>query len=181
MDIVLLVGRLLLAAVFAVAGFAKFADRVSTRQTILNFGIPIALARPLTSLLPLAEIAVAMALLVTGLARWGAAGALALLVLFTVGIGVNLGQGRTPACRCFGQFHSTPIGRKTLGRNALLASVAGFVVWEGWDGAGASLFGWVDELTLDERIGPSSDCLPLSCSRLKDGCWSIYSVGMAYS
>jgi uncharacterized membrane protein YphA (DoxX/SURF4 family) len=58
MDSFLLVARLLLALVFAVAGVAKLADREGSRRAIVDFGVPSALAAPL-GLLSLAELAVA--------------------------------------------------------------------------------------------------------------------------
>jgi uncharacterized membrane protein YphA (DoxX/SURF4 family) len=48
--------RLVLAAVFAVAGVAKLADRAGSRQAIVDFGLPARLATPLGILLPLYEL-----------------------------------------------------------------------------------------------------------------------------
>jgi thiol-disulfide isomerase/thioredoxin len=143
-----LLGRLLLALVFAVAGAAKLADREGSRQAIVDFGVPSALAAPLGLLLPLAELAVAATLLPASTAWWGALGALALLSVFVVGISLNLARGRKPDCHCFGQLHSAPAGWKTLGRNGVLAAVAGFVLWEGYNsGAGPSAFAWLGALS----------------------------------
>src|ERR687893_1203985 len=108
MDTVVLLARLLLAAVFVVAGIAKLADREGSRQAVADFCVPAVLASPLGILLPLAELAVAIALIPTATALWGAIGALALLLLFVVGIGANLARGHRPDCRCFGQLHSAP-------------------------------------------------------------------------
>src|SRR5947209_19976636 len=128
MGILLLLAGLLLAAVFVVAGLAKLADRAGSRQALVGFGLPAALAAPLGLLLPLAELAVAVALLPAAWAWWGALGALALLLLFVSGIGYNLAHGRQPDCHCFGQLHSAPAGWPTLTRNLVLAAIAGFVV-----------------------------------------------------
>src|ERR671915_1984862 len=138
----LLIARLLLALVFVVAGIAKLADRTGSRQGLVGFGVPTALAIPLGILLPLAELAVAAALVPTSTAWWGALGALALLLLFVAGIGVNLARGRKPDCHCFGQLHSSPAGWSTLARNGALAALAGFVVWAGYDGVGPSAVSW---------------------------------------
>ena len=46
MNTALLLARLLLVLVFAVAGAAKLADREGSRQAIVNFGVPSALAAP---------------------------------------------------------------------------------------------------------------------------------------
>ena len=153
MEIALLVARLLLAGVFLVAGAAKLTDRPGSRQAVTDFGLPAALATPLGLLLPLAELAVAAALIPTATAWWGGIGALALLLLFVAGISINLLRGKKPDCHCFGQLHSAPAGWKTLLRNGLLAAVAGFVVWEGYDGVGPSPVSWLGTLSPAQSIG----------------------------
>ena len=47
---------------FVVAGISKLADRRGSRQAIIDFGVPTALAAPLGVLLPLVELAVAASL-----------------------------------------------------------------------------------------------------------------------
>jgi peroxiredoxin/uncharacterized membrane protein YphA (DoxX/SURF4 family) len=144
MDTALLIARLLLALVFVVAGLAKLADRKGSSQALIDFGVPAALASPLSTLLPLAELAVAIVLIPTDTAWWGALGALALLLLFVAGISVNLARGKQPECHCFGQLHSAPAGWSTLARNGLLAVLSGLVVWLGWEGdAGQSALSWL--------------------------------------
>jgi peroxiredoxin len=152
MNVVLLLARLLLAVVFVVAGLAKLADRAGSRQALLDFGVPARLVAPLAVLLPLAELAVAVALIPTASAWWGALGALTLLLLFIAAIGYSLARGRTPDCHCFGQIHSAPVGWSTLVRNLILAAIAGFVVGPGRTNAGASAIGWLGTLPLAQRI-----------------------------
>src|SRR5215212_6317049 len=143
----LLGARLVLAGVFAGAGFAKLADRTGSRQAMVDFGLPAALANPLTILLPLAELAVALALIPASTALWGAVGALALLLIFIAGIAINLAGGRKPECHCFGQLHSAPAGWKTLARNGVLAAVAGVILWQGREGVGPSALSWLGTLS----------------------------------
>jgi peroxiredoxin len=150
----------LLALVFAVAGVAKLADRAGSRQAIADFGVPTALAGPLGILLPLAELAVAAALVPTTTAWRGAVGALVLLTLFAVAIVTNLARGRRPSCRCFGQLHSAPAGWSTLARNAVLAAPAALVVWHGREGeVGPSAVGWVGALSAVQGLGLSAAVL----------------------
>jgi methylamine dehydrogenase accessory protein MauD len=153
MDVALLLARLLLASVFTVAGVAKLADREGSRRALADFGVPAPLASPLAVLLPLAELAVAAALIPAATAWWGAAGALALLLLFVAAIAANLARGRKAECHCFGQLHSEPAGWKTLARNGVLAAVAGFVVWWGYGGAGPSAVGWLAGLSGTQVAG----------------------------
>ena len=140
----LLIGRLVLAAVFSVAGITKLIDREGSRQAFADFGLPASLATPLVILLPVTELAVAIALLPASTAFWGAVGALVLLLLFVAGIGANLARGRRPDCHCFGQLHSAPAGWKTLTRNGVLAALAGFLVWSGWNSdVGLGALDWI--------------------------------------
>jgi peroxiredoxin len=153
MDIVILFARLLLAAVFVVAGVAKLADREGSRRAVADFGVPSALAAPLGILLPLAELAVAAALIPTSTAFWGAVGALVLLLLFVAGIGANLARGRRPDCHCFGQLHSSPAGWSTLARNGVLAAIAALLVWRGLEGeVGPSVIGWIGALSTAQLL-----------------------------
>jgi thiol-disulfide isomerase/thioredoxin len=119
-----LVARLTLAAVFAVAGVAKLADRRGTLEAVVDFGAPERLAASLALLLPLAELTVAGLLLFPATAEAGAIGALALLLLFSAAVALSLARGRAPNCHCFGQLHSAPASWKTLARNGLLAGIA---------------------------------------------------------
>ena len=153
MDIALLFARLLLSGVFLVAGVAKLADREGSRQAVVGFGVPGALAAPLAIFLPLAELAVAAALIPTATAFWGALGALALLLLFVAGIATNLARGRRPDCHCFGQLRSAPAGWRTLARNGVLAGVAALLVWQGLAGeVGPSVVGWSGALSIDQLL-----------------------------
>src|SRR5829696_1816819 len=162
MGIALLAARLLLAGVFLVAGLTKLSDRKGSRQGMLDFGVPTALAIPLGILLPLAELAVAAALIPASTAWWGAAGALALLLVFVAGISYNLARGRKPDCRCFGQLHSSPAGWSTLLRNGVLAGVAGFILWEGRDGAGPSVLGWLGGLPAAQLLAVAGGLMILA-------------------
>jgi thiol-disulfide isomerase/thioredoxin len=151
----LLIARLVLVAVFTLAGVAKLSDLKGSRRAIIDFGVPSAIAAPLGLLLPLAELTVAATLLAASTAWWGALGALALLSVFVVGITYNLARGRKPECHCFGQLHSAPAGWKTLARNGVLAAVAGFILWAGYEGGGAgpSALSWVGALSTAQLLG----------------------------
>ena len=116
--------RLVLAGVFAVAGFAKLADLEGSRSAVAGFGVRKPLARPLGLALPLAELAIAGGLLFAASARYAAAAAAVLLAVFCAVIGAALARRRKPDCHCFGRLHSAPAGWGTLARNLTLAIVA---------------------------------------------------------
>src|SRR6266403_2208714 len=152
MTLLLLFARLLLCAVFLVAGLAKLADLSGSRQAMRDFGVPNKLADFFGLLLPLTEIAVAVALVVPLTSWWGAIGALALLLIFVAGISYNLAHGRTPDCHCFGQLHSAPAGWSTLIRNLLLAAIAGVVVGFGSGSAGPGALELLAQMTVSQRL-----------------------------
>ncbi len=151
MDTVLLALRLLLSGVFAVAGLAKLVDRPGSAKALADFGLPAAAATPVAIGLPICELAVAAALLPLTSAWYAAIGALLLLTLFALVISINLARGRAPACRCFGQLSSTPVGWSTVVRNSILAATAAFIVWQGPDHTGQSVVGWAGGLTIWQR------------------------------
>jgi thiol-disulfide isomerase/thioredoxin/uncharacterized membrane protein YphA (DoxX/SURF4 family) len=154
MSILLLVARLLLAMVFIISGLAKIVDLRGSQKAVLDFGVPSFLAVPLGILLPLAELAVVVALISSAWALYGAIGALVLLLLFITAISVNLSFGRQPDCHCFGQLSSEPIGAFTLVRNAILAVIAGFIIWQGaaYNNVGLSSVAWIATLTTIDGI-----------------------------
>jgi thiol-disulfide isomerase/thioredoxin len=150
MNVILLIARLVLAGVFGVAGAAKLADPVGSRNSMSDFGVPGVLARPLGFLLPVAELVCAVALLPVTSAWWGAIGVLALLMLFIVAMSISLVRGRRPDCHCFGQVHSAPIGWNLVLRNVFLAVLAGLIVWQRSSNRGVRVLDLPASLTRSE-------------------------------
>jgi peroxiredoxin/uncharacterized membrane protein YphA (DoxX/SURF4 family) len=131
MDSLLLAAQLLLAAVFAFAGVAKLFDLPGSRRALVEFGVPERAAPVAGLLLPLAELAIAVGLVLHPTARWAGLAAFILLLAFIGGIANAMRRGRAPDCNCFGQVHSAPAGRSTLARNGVLAVLAAIVAWQG--------------------------------------------------
>jgi len=127
---ILIVVRFSLAAVFAVAGLAKVRDVRGSRKSLGAFGVPAALTPAVAVLVPLAELACAIALLRYRWAVTGAIGAAVLLAIFIAGITVSLARGQTPDCHCFGQLSSSPVSWRTLVRNLGLLVLASVVAWK---------------------------------------------------
>jgi peroxiredoxin len=124
-ETVLVLARVITAFVLVFAAAAKLVQGASSfRDTVVDLGIPSRLARPVTVALIPVEVAIAALLLPGATAWWGALAAVGVLGAFTTVIAVNLAKGRRPACNCFGQISSEPIGTPTLVRNAALLSIA---------------------------------------------------------
>jgi len=139
MDLLLLGLRILLSAVFVLAGVAKLLNRAGTRRSMRDFGVARKFVAFLSVTLPVFEVAAGVALIPSLTAWWGAASTLTMLFLFTIVISINLAKGRKPPCHCFGQLSSKPLGWPTLARNAAFLLCALFVVLQGRERVGASL------------------------------------------
>ncbi|HKO98979.1 MAG TPA: MauE/DoxX family redox-associated membrane protein [Pyrinomonadaceae bacterium] len=129
MDLILALLRLALSIIFGVAGITKLMDRRGTREAVVNFGAPASLAPAIALILPIIELLITVGLLFNSTTWWSALLALLTLTVFMVAISVNLAQGRTHDCHCFGQLHSRPLGWPTLIRNILFALAVVVVLW----------------------------------------------------
>jgi peroxiredoxin len=143
--------QLLLVLVFAVAGVAKLANRSGTVESIEAFGAPPRSAPAGALLLPIAELAVAAALVPAATALWGALAAAALLVIFSLAVARALRAGSAPDCNCFGGLTQTKVGRGTLVRNLLLAGLAGLVALGSASREPVSAFHWVTAPAAGDR------------------------------
>ncbi len=124
MEIVLLIIRLILFGVFAVAGISKLLDPAGSAKAMREFGTPEEFTKFFAYALPFAEIVFAVCFLFTTMSWIGAVGALILLLSFIGGMVWQIAQGRAPDCHCFGQIHSEPVGKKSLVRNIIFALLA---------------------------------------------------------
>jgi thiol-disulfide isomerase/thioredoxin len=168
MDSLLLGLQFLLAVVFATAGAAKLLDQSGARAALVDFGISERMAPAAGLLLPLAELATAIALLLHPTAKWGALAALVLLLAFIAGIAHAMARGHAPDCHCFGQLQSAPAGRGTLARNSVLAGLATVLVVEG---PGPPVGEWVAARSAAELLavglGVFAVALGVACVRLR--------------
>ena len=120
-------GQAFLVVVLVAAAAAKLARPGRFLRTLTSLPwLSLPAARVLTRLVPLAELGVAVLLVVIPLA--GAIAALALLVVFTGVLAGELVAGRRFSCGCFGGTESRPAGPVTLLRNALLLAAAATIV-----------------------------------------------------
>ena len=113
-----------LAAVLVAAAVAKLRspDRTAADFTELGLPLPGLLAR----LVPLVELAVAVALVIVP--GWGAVAAVGMLALFTALLVGLVRSGQSIACSCFGAVSDEPVSWVEVTRNAVLLVMAGTVV-----------------------------------------------------
>ncbi|MBS1844523.1 MAG: redoxin domain-containing protein [Actinobacteria bacterium] len=148
-----LIARLILAAVFALASFAKLARREETESTVEAFGAPVELRRPLAFGLPLVELGIAAALLPPATAPFAGVAALLLLGVFTFFVARVLARGEQVDCNCFGSLGPSRISRWTLVRNLVLMVPAAIVAGTGWSDAGPSAVAWVGDVDGVAAVG----------------------------
>lgn len=140
MENAFLIIRLLLAAIFGIAGIAKLLDLAGSKKAVEEFGVPKVLAKTVSIALPIAEVLIAVAFLFVETSWFAAIAGTSLLAAFIVGMFVQMAKGNAPDCHCFGQIHSEPISKKSVIRNVIFA-VAGIVlIIGGSENQGISLF-----------------------------------------
>lgn len=139
MEILLLLIRLFLAAIFMLAGIGKLLDLEGSEKAVKDFGVSDSVAKPFAYGLPIAEIVIALLLLSVTTSWIGAIGGFLLLLTFIGGMIWQMAKGNAPDCHCFGQIHSEPVSAKSLIRNAIFAILAFFLVLQGRENQGLSL------------------------------------------
>lgn len=115
--------RLALAAVFAGAAAAKLLEPGAARALALRYRLPWPFARA-AALVPAAELAVAVSLLVDRTSRAAGAASAALVVVFSAFVVRNLVRGSTEGCGCFGKAAPEMAARAALLRNAALVAAS---------------------------------------------------------
>ena len=108
MAIILLLVRIILFAIFALAGIGKLLDLKGSEKAVKAFGTPEEFAKFFAVALPFAEIVFAVCLLFVETSWLGAIGAMILLLTFIGGMLWQLAQGNAPDCHCFGASAISP-------------------------------------------------------------------------
>ena len=139
MRVTIFVARLLLGAIFVVAAVPKIADPPSFAHMVSNYTIiPPGFVNSAALLLPWIEMLAGIALVV-GIFRQTAAKLVGiLLVVFVLGIGINLARDHAVQCGCFDvhaaeKSHHQLIRemRWVLIRDTALLAVVGFLLARG--------------------------------------------------
>jgi uncharacterized membrane protein len=132
----------LLALVFVQGGAAKLTARDEFQGVVSSYRLlPSAMVPAFAALLPLAELAVGVGVVLPATRHFGAALAFALLMMFALAMAINLARGRTEIdCGCFKSGFRQTISGWLVGRNLLLAAGAALL----WLPAGGRATGGFD-------------------------------------
>jgi uncharacterized membrane protein len=119
-----------LALVFGASAAIKFADFGEFRAAVENYQIvPESFAMPTAALVPIAELAGGVGILIPRSHDAAAAILLVLLAAFTAAIVVNLMRGRLHVdCGCFGPALRQPLSWWLPARNAILMALAAIAI-----------------------------------------------------
>ncbi|CAN5641835.1 hypothetical protein BH20ACI4_BH20ACI4_31820 [soil metagenome] len=153
MEVLLLLIRIFLAAIFAVAGVGKLLDLEGSEKAVKAFGTPDEFAKFFAIALPFAEIVFAVCLLFTSTSWLGAIGATILLLSFIGGMIWQIAQGNAPDCHCFGAIHSEPVSKKSLIRNIIFAILSLLLVAQGRENQGIGFTDLTNEMAIQLIIG----------------------------
>ncbi len=150
---ILLLIRIILSVVFAMAGIGKLLDLSGAEKSVKNFGVPEKLAKSFAIALPVGELLLAFLLLFTNVSWLGALGGAVLLAVFIAAMIRQMRLGNAPDCHCFGAIHSEPVSKKSLTRNLVLALLALILVFSGWKNQGLSFAELTDQIALELIFG----------------------------
>lgn len=153
MDVILLLIRIFLATIFAVAGIGKLLDLEGSEKAVKAFGTPEEFSKFFSIALPFAEIVFAICLLFVSTSWLGAIGATVLLLSFIGGMIFQIAQGNAPDCHCFGAIHSEPVSKKSLIRNIIFAILSLFLVAQGRENQGLGFSDLTNEMAIQLIIG----------------------------
>lgn len=120
--------RIVLVAIFLIAGIPKLLNPQRTKESLVEFGAGPKLALIGSRILPMLELVCAIGLALSRTAFFGAILSFGLLVTFSASISYNLALGRKPECNCFGQLHSKTVGGSILLRNVVLMFLAAALI-----------------------------------------------------
>src|SRR5256885_13495390 len=120
----------LLALVFLQGGATKLTARDEFQGVVTNYRLlPSVMVAAFAALLPFAELAAGIGVVLPATRHFGAALAIALLVMFALAMAINLVRGRTEIdCGCFKSGLRQTVSGWLVGRNLLLA-VGAVLLW----------------------------------------------------
>lgn len=118
--------QLLVGVVFLVAALAKIADLNTFATQLHNYRMmPVWSENLVAMVLPWVELLAAFSLLFGVRPRSGAVIVFAMMLVFTVAVGVAMARGLDVSCGCFGKVLSSKVGFQKLLENVGLLLLAG--------------------------------------------------------
>ncbi|OQO89809.1 hypothetical protein B1813_18295 [Saccharomonospora piscinae] len=131
LDVVGLLTRLGLAAVWLISGGIKLADPGQTYLAVQAYDVlPGEFVGVVATLLPLVEVVLGLLLLAGAFTRWAAVASAVVLVMFIAGVAQSWARGLTIDCGCFGGGGQVEPGQTAYPEE--LARDLGFLALAAW-------------------------------------------------
>jgi hypothetical protein len=143
---ILAFAQAILMLVFLAGAWSKLRARETFEGVVSNYRLlPEFAVGPASYLLPLSELAVGLGVAYVPTRPYAAVGAVLLLTVFNIAIGINLARGRREIdCGCFSSVLKQHLSVGLIARNTVLMGLAAWLAW----GAPQILphMGWLDWL-----------------------------------
>jgi len=131
LDLIGLLARLGLAAVFLISGISKAANPLGTKAAVRAYDLlPDGMVGVVAGVLPYLEIALGLLLVLGMVVRWTAAAAAVLLLVFIGGVISAAVRGLSIDCGCFGGGGTVAAGQTQYAAEILRD--VGFLALAGW-------------------------------------------------
>lgn len=125
MDEVTIAFRFALGTIFLLSGVAKLANSEAFEEAVREYrAVPESMSRRVARVVPPAETALGVCLVLGVLVRPVALVSAVVLLAFTFAIALNLVRGRRIACGCFGTISSREVSWFAVARNVCLIGFA---------------------------------------------------------
>ncbi|WP_157729587.1 MauE/DoxX family redox-associated membrane protein [Tumebacillus algifaecis] len=125
-----LVLQLALAAIFLWSAVAKFIDIFTFGEILRSYKlVPDVLIKPLAILLPIAELLIAICLLIPVTVRAASWGVIVLSLVFAAGLLYNYGEVLPYGCGCFGPAEAKPVGFVDVLKDILFIAAAAVLLF----------------------------------------------------
>lgn len=119
-SLVVSIAQLMLAVTLCLAAVTKLWSKEDFEGTLRAVGFSEVLCRPVAIMLPMAELALAIAIIFPETAALAAVGIIILCILFITTAVLALRASKVVACHCFGELGHHNLGYRTIGVNLLL-------------------------------------------------------------
>ncbi len=130
MDLVVLLVRLALGAVFLISAVTKLTGLRQFVTDVRRYRVLPRLVSPAFAVtLPYVELGAAVFLLTGFYAGWAAVAVVVMLLSFMAAVGVVMFRGENLSCSCFGLLYRERVGWPTQVRDAFLLLLALFVLF----------------------------------------------------
>lgn len=122
--------QLIFAGIFLYSSISKFDNLYLFGRVLDSYNIlPAALIKPVAILLPMFELLLGIAVLITPTVKWAGYGVMLSALVFAIVLFLKWGQVMPYGCGCFGPADAHRVGFLDVGKDVLLLAAGGLLIW----------------------------------------------------